>query len=573
MCGITGFFIRNESTNIEKENTYSNFLTTSIESLKNRGPDNNNKFYNKNIGLGHTRLSIIDPFERSNQPYIYKDWILVFNGEIYNYKTIKNDLKDHVKFETNSDTEVLIKSIDIFGIDNTLEKICGMYAFAAFNQNTQELFLVRDHIGMKPLFYYIDDNSDIFFASTPIAIVKGLKKKFDINHDALASYFILGANFMQNSIFNRIYKIEPATYLKITKKNFIKKKYWEPKFDTNFGIDDLISICLEHENSDVKSSIFLSGGVDSSFLTSISRNDQLSCIHLKSNEQNYANAVAEQFNKELIICKPGKMDLENADIKIAETYGEPLMSAKIPYVLSSQLKNKNIKMALSANGADELLFGYSRTPYFKYNQGLPFKEAKPIVHNIYDQLLHIFRSIENFDIEELNLNSFKIDDIYDAVVTKNLSNNFDKNALARWIELKTYVQCDLNQSLDAASMANSVEIRTPFLDKRIISGLLSKSIHELIDNKYGRKKILKKYLSNFFPSSFFLRRKEGFSLNDEIYDNFFKSQNKTINKFNKKLFLKNKGKFYERDEIYLKQSIYSFVKWKEVNNKFLNYEF
>ena len=114
MCGITGFFIRNESTNIEKENTYSNFLTTSIESLKNRGPDNNNKFYNKNIGLGHTRLSIIDPFERSNQPYIYKDWILVFNGEIYNYKTIKNDLKDHVKFETNSDTEVLIKSIDVF---------------------------------------------------------------------------------------------------------------------------------------------------------------------------------------------------------------------------------------------------------------------------------------------------------------------------------------------------------------------------------------------------------------------------------------------------------------------------
>ena len=572
MCGIAGFFLNN--INRQNNNIDSlKFLDIAVASLENRGPDYSNKFVVDNIGFGHTRLSIVDLHERSNQPFFYKNWILTFNGEIYNYKSIKNELLNYTEFTTNSDTEVLIKSLDIFGIEKTLEKICGMFAFAAYDIKNQELFLVRDHIGMKPLFYYISDQRNIYFASTPIAIVKGINKKFDINHNALASFFILGANFMQNSLFNRIYKIEPATYLKITKKDLIKKKYWSPKYNSNFNVDDLASICLEHENSDVNSSIFLSGGVDSSFLTAISANKNLSCIHLKSIEENYAKSVADQFQKKLLICDPNVNDLNIADTQIAKTFGEPFMSAKISYVLCAQLKKENIKMAISANGADELLFGYSRTPMFNYNLGLPFEEQKPILDNFRDQLKHIFRENINFEIEGLNFKNFSIDELFEVLKSKKLSPNFDDNANSRWFELLTYVQSDLNQSLDAASMANSVEIRTPFLDKRVISGLLSKPINELVDNKYGRKKILKKYLSKYFASSFFQRTKQGFSLDKNIFSDFYKEQNKYIKKFNKKYLFKRNNQFFERDSLYLKSSISSFMIWQENNSEFLTNEF
>ena len=568
MCGIAGFFLNNEN---KKNNSTEplKFLEIAIASLENRGPDYSNKYLSDNIGLGHTRLSILDLHERSNQPFAYKNWILTFNGEIYNYKSIKSELLNYTEFTTKSDTEVLIKSLDIFGIEKTLEKVCGMFAFAAYDKKNQELFLVRDHIGMKPLFYYISDESHIYFASTPIAIVKGINKKFDINHNALASFFILGANFMQNSIFNRIYKIEPASYLKITKKKIIKKKYWRPSYNSNFNIDDLVSICQEHENSDVKSSIFLSGGVDSSFLTAISTNKNLNCIHLKSNEEDYAKSVADQFKKKIAICNPSIEDLNIADTEIAKSFGEPFMSAKIPYVICAQLKKENIKMAISANGADELLFGYSRTPMFNYKLGLPFEEQKPILDNFKDQLKHIFRENINFEIEGLDFKNFNIDILYEVLKSKKLSLEFDDNANSRWFELLTYVQSDLNQSLDAASMANSVEIRTPFLDKRIISGLLSKPIGSLVDNKYGRKKILKKYLSKYFASSFFQRQKQGFSLDQSIFSDFYKKQNEYIKKFNKKFFLKKNNQFSERDNIYLKSSIDSFITWQENNKKFL----
>ena len=147
-------------------------------------------------------------------------------------------------------------------------------------------------------------------------------------------------------------------------------------------------------------------------------------------------------------------------------------------------------------------------------------------------------------------------------LSKKLSPNFDDNANSRWFELLTYVQSDLNQSLDAASMANSVEIRTPFLDKRVISGLLSKPINELVDNKYGRKKILKKYLSKYFASSFFQRTKQGFSLDKNIFSDF-----------NKKYLFKRNNQFFERDSLYLKSSISSFMIWQENNSEFLTNEF
>ena len=202
MCGICGVIFADSS----KQKEYSKYVENMVKTMLDRGPDNSSISSYKNIILGHTRLSIMDPGSKiANQPIENDKWVLVFNGEIYNFKKIREDLKvKGYRFYSNSDTEVLLNAIDCYGVPKTLDKINGIFAFAAFNKKTKKTYLARDRIGIKPLHLHIGGDGNIYFASTPAAIALSLNKIWSLNYQSVLSFLHLGASNTLSTFFNSI---------------------------------------------------------------------------------------------------------------------------------------------------------------------------------------------------------------------------------------------------------------------------------------------------------------------------------------------------------------------------------
>ncbi|HEV2524076.1 MAG TPA: asparagine synthase-related protein, partial [Gammaproteobacteria bacterium] len=397
MCGIGTIFA---TKGREISEAHHDALKKMTEALHLRGPDAQGSFYDKQIGLVHTRLSILDPHPRSTQPMESEDWVLSYNGEIYNYKNIRSELQKKYNFQTNSDSEALLLALQEWGLDITLEKCAGMFAFLAYNKTEKLLYGVRDRMGIKPLFIARPEDGIFFLASSPAAICKAIpEKKWQPYNPALASYFTLGAPFTTMSAIEGIERIEPAHYVKICSNGLLTKhQYWKPEYQENFTFEDLIEIVREHQVSDVKSALFLSGGVDSTFLASIT--NELDFFHLKSPEANYARKVAKKYQRPYVEVTPALDDYEKGIEKVCFIHGEPYMSCGIPYILSREVAASGYKMALSANGADELFFGYPRTPIPGDMTTLPQHEEASYTW-FHQQLSHIFRDGRNFSIPAL----------------------------------------------------------------------------------------------------------------------------------------------------------------------------
>ena len=531
MCGISGYI------NFSKKKLELNLSKKIIQTLKNRGPDgfgifeynsstNKQKIYfnqiqktknNFNICLYHTRLSIIDLNERASQPMQTqnKDYTISFNGEIYNFKYLKKILiKLGYKFFTNSDTEVLLKGYEEYGVE-IFNKIEGMFAISIFDKKQKKLILARDPFGIKPLYYYI--TKDFFcFGSTPRTLFSYnlIKKKPNLN---------LIYNFMinntkendQNSFFKDIYQVKQGSYLSIDTTNFKIKKYQYWNLDKiksskkKFNLEQLIINSVKNQMiSDVPLTISLSGGLDSSIIAyevSKIRNKNSSFSFCSKNflfnEEREIDKISKKFNFKSHKIYPNSINLEKTFRDLIYYQEEPFSSLTIfaQYMLFKNVKINKFKVILDGQGSDEIFGGYREfllarliDELMKFNLFNVIKLIKniiayPKIFSI-DSLTFIFK---NF----LNLNFFSNKIInYSYYQQSKKKKEIKKYSFFKELVKRKFSSTSLPHLLrigDRNSMAHSIENRFPFLDKKIIQFAFKLDDNKLVSNSGEYKKILK----------------------------------------------------------------------------------
>jgi len=533
--------------------------------IEHRGPDDRGVFVDKPIGLGHARLSIIDLSANGHQPMADADkrfWI-TYNGEIYNFPDLKNDLiKDGVQFRSNSDTEVIIYLYKKYGPD-CLRYLRGMFAFAIWDKGKQELFVARDRLGKKPLKYYHDNNVFIF-ASELKALLQNPEIKKEIDWTAIDEYLTFKYVPAPKTGFKNIFKLLPAHYM-IVKANGEKiiKKYWsldyanKPEFSEAEWQekikDKLIEATRLRMISDVPIGAHLSGGIDSSlivaFLAGLSNKPiNTFTIGFKEdiyNEIPYARLVAKRYrtrSKELI------MEPYTAEIlpQLAFYYEEPYADASaLPSWYLANFTKQHVSVALNGDGGDESFAGYERyqaAAYYNLLKYLPLKKygaklcehiyavnEKKIFRQAGRQLSADYKTFYNFYesiiryFSPLEKNNIYGDKLKNLIKNESEGNNiFLKNQNADWLDqllslgVNTHLPDDLLIKNDIASMAHGLELRSPFLDHEFME--LSASMPADLKMRGNNKKyILKKIAEEFLPNECIYRPKQGFRVPLEFW--------------------------------------------------------
>lgn len=479
MCGIAGYHVNT----LPDDMVSWLYKTAAIH--KHRGPDDVNFYFTQKeaLGLSHNRLSIIDLSDRGRQPMRVGDWVMVFNGEIYNYRKLAgylNAYDDLGDAQIRNDAYTFLQYINKYGIHKALKDASGMFAFALYNQQTGIIYMGVDPFGQKPL-YISPLPSGICFASTMSAIIE-TRSTWSIDKDALETYWMLGATIGRNQILSGIIKLnggELLTYNTNSQQYLITNWYNPEPFIGKSPIEHLIFDAIDETKvSDVPVSIFLSGGIDSTLVAS--RFQGGTAVHLASPEQEHAELVANRFKLNLKVCQPESHSAEEILTDYVVKSGQPTTAGIIPWMTAKECR-KHSKVAIIANGADELFFGYDR---------LKDDNAKTSV----SQNNHTFRG-SCFKAERLN----------------QYRQKFGLKPSSRLTDLLTFVQYDLNVTLDAASMCHSLEVRSPFLNTTLVEAALT--IPESQHRAKGNKTILKNILRSLgFSQAFLDRPKQGFSL-------------------------------------------------------------
>jgi len=512
MCGILGQIKIGDNRSFATKERFVDALNLQ----KHRGPDDFGVYNSDNIIFGHRRLSIVDLDPRSKQPMISEDenYILVFNGEIYNFKEIKDDLinKEH-KFKTAGDTEVILKAYIEYGID-CIQQFIGMFAFALHDKKKNKTYIVRDRLGIKPLYYAFDKG--IFTFSSEIKSILHLDTiKRDLNIEAVSSYLSFRYPILNDTFFSGVESLSPAHYIEI--KNGKKKivEYWNlakqfelQKVDRGeeFYIKklrELLESAVKYRMiADVPVGAFLSGGVDSSVVTALMSNlskNRISTFTIGFeedgfNEFDFAKKVAEKYNtkhREILLSGTDYMNTMNDLIKIKDA---PLsVPNEVPLYLMSKELSKYIKVVLSGEGADEIFGGYGRIFRSPYDLerikkidvlNLPEEEKKELAKNFFDkygiqmldsEISHFMNiySYNNTAIKKSVLNN-KID--IDKIELK-LKNKFlyyfdelqDKSYYNKIMYAFEKIHIvGLLQRVDVTTMAASIEARVPFVDHRLV---------------------------------------------------------------------------------------------------------
>ena len=545
MCGIYGTTIKYTDNQIKSK----------LQRTAFRGPDKmGSELYEYNgntVTFGHNRLSIIDLDPRSNQPFNYLDKIkIVFNGEIYNFQHIRKNLssKGYV-FNTTSDTEVICAAYLEYGED-CVSYLNGMFAFVIYNIQEQEFFGARDRLGQKP-FYYYKNGTEFEFSSQISSIQLFNNNRLSISSKAIHKYLVWGTIPDTDSIFNEVKKLPAGhsfTY-SLSSGNFKTKQYWDidylgnTKFTGSYNeaMAELENLTMDAVKTrlfaDVPVGVFLSGGVDSSLVAALATkttNEKIKTFSVKFNEKGfdesiYAKQVADHLNTDhnIIECN------YNEGIDLIENfyqyYDEPFSdSSAIPSMLLAKHTRKHVTVALSGDGGDESFIGYHRYNWVKYMNSI-YKAPKPLrllgaktlqylphyklkiigdvirKNNVTDAYLGTFFSP--------NSDWFKFDyDISNFDELKYLSHN-NKNIFERVsdFDLKTYLNWDINTKVDRATMAYSLEARSPLLDHRLVE--FGRSLPTSFKYyKKNQKRILKDILYKHVPKELFDRPKAGFTM-------------------------------------------------------------
>jgi asparagine synthase (glutamine-hydrolysing) len=535
MCGI--YLTNFDRTTLQIKND--------LKKIEFRGPDNLSvKKYNDSVYLAHLRLSIIDLDKRSNQPYEFDNLTITYNGEIYNFLTIKNELiSQGYVFETESDTEVLIKAYHAWG-QNMLSRLNGMFAFAIYDILNQKVFCARDRLGQKP-FYYFWDKGKVEICSSP----KSMHKATKISQQGINIYLSAGYIPSPFSIFENIKKLEAGKFLifDLKKHTLEEKTYWDLKslkrkskitYDSakeklNDLVEDAVKIRMM---SDVPIGSFLSGGVDSSLVSLIANNhakNKLKTFTVKFSEKELDESEeANEFAKNIdsdhksYLCDENELINSIDDLFVAfdEPFSDPAM---IPMLMLCQKVKNETTVCLSGDGGDESFLGYNHfdwvkkfNPLFKIPRKIrilitPF--FKPFLSKKhYDYLKNIFflKNINDFIIN-IFLNFIVINKDNDLSWSKSYyhSLNKSKNIIQKTadINIKLWLEGNNNVKVDRSSMYSSVEIRNPFLDYRIVEFARELPLSYRYLGK-NRKIILKDILKNKLDKIKLNKLKKGFTV-------------------------------------------------------------
>lgn len=565
MCGMAGFIDFHKKSD---EDT----LIKMTDTLSHRGPDDSGYSFYKtdyaNIGLGHRRLSIIDLSPLGHQPMSYLECEIVYNGEFYNFIEIRKELEEYgYKFKSNSDTEVLLASFYKWGV-NCVHKFIGMFAFVLYDKRGERIYLFRDRVGVKPLYYYYE-NGLFLFGSELKSFHKHPQFKKEINLDALSLFFQYGYILQPYSIFKNCWKLEAGCYavLDLKTKKFFKERYWDvincynqPKLNISFNeaVDEterILKSAFEYRMvADVPVGMFLSGGYDSSCVTAILQKDRTEKIKTftigfyeeKYNEAKYAKRVAEYLGTDHTEYYCTQKEAQDILPLIPEIWDEPFGdSSAIPTTLVSRVARQKVTVSLSADGGDEIFGGYDKyvqsIKYFNLFNKIPFKKmiynvmnslnprylyplnktynfenrydkVKSILNcnSIYESMIVISRYFDEKDTKKLlNLNHIKVKTGFDEVFRLNLHN--DETDKMMCIDFFTYQIDDILVKVDRATMSMSLEGREPLLDHRIIEFV------SRLPSKYKIKNGIKKYLlreivHKYIPREIMDRPKMGFGI-------------------------------------------------------------
>ena len=528
MCGFVGFC--DDSKNKKK------IIRDMADIIKHRGPDSDGYYVDNNIALGFRRLSIID-LDKGSQPIFNedKDKVIVFNGEIYNYKEIREELKSKGhKFSTNTDTEVILHGYEEYKED-ILNKLRGMFAFVIYDIKEKSLFGARDFYGIKPFYYYYD-NENFLFGSEIKSFLGSPNFKKELNKDMLSQYLTFQCSIGEDTFFKNTYKLLPGHYFIYKDKELEIKKYYEVKLEPNddksleewvSGIREVIdNSVLAHKVSDVEVGSFLSSGVDSSLIAKLSSVDKTFTVgydNKKYSEIDYAKEFSDKINVSNVSKKISKEEYFKEFSNVQYYMDEPLAdaSAVMLYFLS-KTASKHVKVCLSGEGADEIFGGYNiyHEPYSVswYNK-IPYFIRKCI-----GILVYPFRNYTGFNF--LYRRSKKIEDRYignafifepnDAkkIVNFNYGNktykdftksyydkvsDLDVVTKMQYIDFNFWLIYDILLKADKMSMAKSLEVRVPYLDREVIeyaSKLPSK--YKIVGNetKYAFRKVAKEELAD-----------------------------------------------------------------------------
>jgi asparagine synthase (glutamine-hydrolysing) len=564
MCGITGiyYFDKQRTVNFSQ-------LKKMTDIIEHRGPDDEGHYIDKNVGLGHRRLSIIDLTPDGHQPMCNEDasiWI-IFNGEFYNYLDYKDEIirKGH-QLRSRSDTEYMLHLYEDYGFD-MVHKINGMFAFVIWDSKKQILFAARDRMGVKPFNYYID-NEKFLWGSEIKSILEHENVDKTIDNLALSDYFSFMSIPAPKTIYKKIRKLEPGHRLIISGTDIKNEKYWDLKAETNnyksdgYYLDKFESLFADAVNlrmiSDVPLGAFLSGGVDSSAVVAMMAKNGVKDIKTfsiafkdqqKFDESIYAKQVAEQFQTH---HTEFNLSGKYIDIlpKLAWHFDEPfaVSSAFAVYYLS-KMTREHVTVALSGDGGDELFAGYP----FRYTHDTRFDSIEKIPMPLRKFILWTTsltalkgensfalksrKARDYFKMAIKNRDDAFIDNFsyFDATLKGNLFNeniwgelsNYDSNSVYKKYyseqikgsrlfkrqlgDIKTSLPDEMLKKVDNMSMAVSIESRTPFLDYRLAEFSTQLPDHLKLNGMNGKvivKKTMEKYLSN----DILYRKKHGFNV-------------------------------------------------------------
>lgn len=552
MCGFLGA-ISNIEINISSEQEKNKFLIC-------RGPDEYKIIHgkisdyfqnedNNNLIYQFNRLSILDLSSKASQPMISKKYktILMFNGEIYNHLELRKSLeKEGVFFNSShSDSEVILNGLSLHG-KKFINKLRGQFAIAFYDSRKKELILTRDRLGQKPLYYKLIDGS-LRFGSNLKSIYD--KKHDEVRNSSLEDYLNYGVIPSPNTIFKNIYKLEPAQIITFDfsrKAEIVNKEvYWKLENylgDDRFSEEEFFEKFTEsieiRESADVEVATFLSGGIDSSSIVK-NMHDRGKAINTysigykdrKYDESKWSSKVAKKYNtnhiQETIEVSDDFEDIVNSISIFDEPYADP---STYPSYLISQKISEKYKVAISGDGGDELLGGYTRVGKMT-NPNLKKSNIVQSIYSIYpgyfgtgSQLLVRSKSLKkahtSFFSDKKFLELLKLNDNFIFEDKFFFSENKDVYKSLLITEYKFFLSEMMLLKVDKTSMANSLEVRSPFVDHKLIEYILS---HESsYHNSNQQKQILKKYLSSDYDDEFIYRKKQGFVFNLEnyIYENF-----------------------------------------------------
>lgn len=604
MCGFVGFC----SKNVKDKNVIKEMNNQIIH----RGPDSDGYYFDKDVNFGFRRLSIIDLHEGS-QPILNEsgDTAIIFNGEIYNYQELREDLvAKGYKFKTHTDTEVILHGYEEYGEEGILAKLRGMFAFTIWDSKKEKLFGARDHFGIKPYYYALLDG-DLLFGSEVKSFLKYPKFKKEVNEKALKHYLVFQYNPLEETFFKGVKKLRPGHYYiyengKMEIKTYynLTLDYKDMTFDEAVGkIEKEVEESVKyHKISDVEVGSFLSGGVDSSYVVATALPDKTFSVGFDNkgfNETMYAKELSDSLGIKNFAKLITPDEFFEGINKVQYYSDEPHANlSSVPLYFLSKLASEQVKVVLSGEGADELFAGYN-----EYADALPQRMYRKLPFSLRHKLYLKYKDRKHFrgqtiilkygqKVEDRYIGPAEImtDELANSLVTSKYKNaetsrdltkkyydevkNMDDVSKRLYLDMKMWIVEDILLKADKMTMANSIELRVPLLDKKMWELARTIPVRHKVHNEIT-KYAFRRAAKNKLPEDWAKRRKLGFvvpfvlwikeekyyKIVKEVFNKDFVSEFFDKDKINKLLDDHFNGITNNGRKVY---TIYTFLKWYEI---------